>query len=680
MDTDYLVVTGYAFQTLAYALLSIVFFAQRKSSPFAIGLSFASALSSLAGAILALRSVTVVSSTSIIVVAEWARYLSWIVAFLVILRVLDGRRLAEKALYRYGLVLFSASFVALGLYGSARLGSRSVALMVSGGVLAGLFLISLAEQVFRNITSDSTSGLKYVCVAVFVLSGYDIVQYLYALSEGMINSNSVAARGYVYTLGAVPLALFARRNEFDPSADVARQATLYRSSFLATGIFILLWLIVDAYVQAGSASWSTVATIVIAAAVLVATGIFLVSASIRARARVFLTKAFFRYKYDYRREWLRFIATLSESGLENVPTTAVRAVAQIVNSPGGIVWVREHESKLYAPIGSWRCDIPSISPIRNDSELVRFLVDQKWVIDLEEKQRYPARYGSLELDPFFQENGDWWLIVPLFLGKRLFGFIWLRRPRLVRSLNFEDHDLLRTVGRHVGMHINQAESDKRLAESSQFGTYNRLTAFLMHDLNNLIAQQSLVVTNAERYRENPEFVDDAIATIANSVSRMRRLMEQLTRSFKTPERVRTDLNDALLDAVDRCSALRPEPVLVLDNTSTIVLADLERLTNVFEHLIRNAQDATPDTGRVEVSLQVSDGSARVSINDTGSGMSPEFIRERLFRPFDSTKGSHAMGIGVYQAREYARMLGGQLEVVSKVGQGTTFMVNLPVAS
>ena len=100
------------------------------------------------------------------------------------------------------------------------------------------------------------------------------------------------------------------------------------------------------------------------------------------------------------------------------------------------------------------------------------------------------------------------------------------RPRVVPKLNFEDHDLLRTVGRHVAMHINQAESDKRLAESGQFGAYNRLTAFLMHDLNNLIAQQLLVVENADRHRHNPKFVDDAIETIAHSVARMKRLMEQ----------------------------------------------------------------------------------------------------------------------------------------------------------
>ena len=110
---------------------------------------------------------------------------------------------------------------------------------------------------------------------------------------------------------------------------------------------------------------------------------------------------------------------------------------------------------------------------------------------------------------------------------------------------------LRTVGRHVAVHINQAESDKRLAECRQFGAYNRLTAFLMHDLNNLIAQQSLVVKNVEKFRNNPRFVDDTFDTITHSVARMNRLMEQLTSASKAPTVRRMDLRDALKRAVDR---------------------------------------------------------------------------------------------------------------------------------
>jgi putative PEP-CTERM system histidine kinase len=679
VETNDLAGIGYVLQMLAFATLSILFLWRRHGSPFSAYLGVASAASSLQGGVLALDALGVITSDTALVLAELARGILWILALFVVLRALDKQRLAEEYSRRYIMPLLIVALAALAAYSSTKFESLTMSLLVSGGVLMGVILISLLEQIYRNLPSDSTSSLKYICVAFFAVAAYDIVVFLRAIAGGGIEADLWTARGFVNALVVVPLAVSGWRSDFEPVADVRRQVPFYMFSLVTASVGIVLWLMAGTFVDSYGGSWGNVGTIVTGVAGLCALGVLMVSATIRARARVFLTKVFFKYKYDYRKEWLRLIATLSESGLDNVPATAVHAVCQIVNSPGGIVWIKEQEGDAYVPLGSWRCDIPTMSPISSDSALVRFLIDRQWVIDLDEKQRYPARYGGLELDASFHEGDQWWLIVPLYLDKRLFGFVWLKKPRLVRSLNFEDHDLLRTVGRHVGMHINQAESDKRLAESGQFGTYNRLTAFLMHDLNNLIAQQSLVVSNAERFRDNPKFVDDAIDTIANSVSRMKRLMVQLTRGFKTPKTRSTNLQEALTSAVQRSSALNPEATLLDLDHSIQVMADSERLTTVFEHLIRNAQDATVDNGQIEIAVSVANELVLVSISDTGEGMSAEFIRERLFRPFDSTKGSHAMGIGAYQVREYARMLGGRLEVSSITGKGTTFVLTLPVA-
>jgi putative PEP-CTERM system histidine kinase len=376
---------------------------------------------------------------------------------------------------------------------------------------------------------------------------------------------------------------------------------------------------------------------------------------------------------------LRFIGTLSESELDTVANTAARAVAQIVNSPGGIVWIQEEGGRDYIPVGAWGSDLPVVASVARDDSLVRFLKRRQWVVDLREIETHPARYEGLEPGEWITGQVEWWLIVPLFLGKRLFGFIILDHPRIVPTLNFEDHDLLKTVGRHVATHIDQAESDRRLAESSQFGAYNRLTAFLMHDLNNLIAQQSLVVKNAEKHRHNPEFVDDAINTIANSVSRMRRLMEQLSSSSTRSELRRINLDSSVRDAISRVKPRLPSPNFSLKGAEIPVQADSERLTTVLEHLIRNAQDATGDTGQVDIDATVADDIATLRITDSGCGMTQEFINKRLFRPFDSTKGSQSMGIGAYQAREYIKELGGQLTVSSEPGQGTTFSLSLPLA-
>ncbi len=97
------------------------------------------------------------------------------------------------------------------------------------------------------------------------------------------------------------------------------------------------------------------------------------------------------------------------------------------------------------------------------------------------------------------------------------------------------------------------------------------------------------------------------------------------------------------------------------------------------HLIRNAQDATDDDGRIIVRLFRRDTRAIIEVQDTGSGMDQTFIKERLFRPFESTKGKSGMGIGVHEARDYIHKLGGELEVISRVGEGTTFRIQLPIS-
>jgi putative PEP-CTERM system histidine kinase len=503
--------------------------------------------------------------------------------------------------------------------------------------------------------------------------------YVAVIAGAEVNSDYLASRGFVNAILAVPLALgIGRRSRAVPDGRAPRQMVFYSFGVTILAAYVAVVTIGYHYVQQYGGSWSAVGGIFFLVAAIAVALTLLASGTIRARVRVELMKTFFQYKYDYRKEWLRFIATLSESGLENVPATAVRAVAQIVNSPGGVVWIQERGGEAYIPVGAWHCVIPEVNPVNRGSDLIRFLAERQWVIDLEEMKRFPARYEELQLESWLAESTKWWLIVPVFLGKRLYGFVALEKSRFVPTLNFEDHDLLRTAGRHIGMHINQAESDKQLAESQQFGAYNRLTAFLMHDLNNLIAQQSLVVKNAERFRRNPEFVDDAIDTIAHSVTRMKRLMAQLSSSSKPTVKRHTDVRATLTTAVERCQVVKPVPRLEMENTPMIVQADVGRLVTVFEHLIRNAQDATPANGEIGVDARVASGEVIVSITDTGKGMTSQFIRERLFRPFDSTKGSESMGIGAYQAREYVRSLQGTLDVTSSLGEGTQFVVRLPV--
>jgi putative PEP-CTERM system histidine kinase len=551
---------------------------------------------------------------------------------------------------------------------------------VGGGIALSALGVILAEQVYRNAPFDARSSLKYFSLGIGGIFVYDFAIFGWTVINGEMATDHWAARGYVTAIFALPLGLAAKRSiRLTLDAHIPRQIIFYSVGGVAAGLFVVILLLGDYYVRTYAGTWGGAFRIVLFAAATMAVGSLLISSTMRARVRVFLAKSFFQYKYDYRKEWLRFIGTLTASDRENVTDTAVRAVAQIVNSPGGAVWVQEGKGKKYLPVGAWGMAMPSGRVVAQDSRLARFLRNSQWIVDLTEMRDEPARYEGLTLEPWISEDGNWWLIVPLLLGQRLLGFMMLEKPKVAPALNFEDHDLLRTVGRHAATHIEQAESDKRLAESSQFGAYNRLTAFLMHDLNNLIAQQSLVVKNAEKFRHNPEFVDDAIATIANSVSRMRRLMEQLSSSSAQPDSRSVDLADVLGSAIERTRLRSPKPELRFEGEGHMVRADPERLITITEHLIRNAQDATDEDGSIDVAVVANDSDVTIRISDTGCGMTPEFVRERLFRPFDSTKGSESMGIGAYQVRAYVDELGGQVEVDSTPGEGTTFSLRLPLA-
>jgi putative PEP-CTERM system histidine kinase len=674
-DTDQIGAFGYAIAMVVFAFLTVLSLSVRRRSDWTGVAAFATAISAIWAGFWTAGYLELMQMPAPITFVELIRVLVWLLAALALARAAGLSIIWLRPRSSYSALVLSVVIFPVAYLWLQSAEPFVTLVWVTGGYVLSVLILLSAEQIFRNAPSEQLPSLSYLCVAVGGLFIFDLFMYVAVIAGAEVNSDYLASRGLVNAILAVPLAFgIGRRSRAVPDGRAPRQMVFYSFGVTILAAYVAVVTIGYHYVRQYGGSWSAVVAAIAVALTLLASG------TIRARVRVELMKTFFQYKYDYRKEWLRFIATLSESGLERVAATAVRAVAQIVNSPGGVVWIQERGSDAYVPAGAWQSPIPDVAPVKHTASLIRFLEDRQWVIDLEEMKNFPSRYEDLQVEGWLAESGDWWLIVPVFLGRRLYGFVVLEKPRAVPSLNFEDHDLLRTAGRHIAMHINQAESDKHLAESQQFGAYNRLTAFLMHDLNNLIAQQSLVVKNAERFRRNPKFVDDAIDTIAHSVTRMKRLMAQLSSSSKPTFKRQTDVRDTLVQAVDRCQVLKPVPKLDIEDVPMIVQADSERLITVFEHLIRNAQDATAPDGEVVIDARLADGSVDISIKDTGKGMSSDFIRERLFRPFDSTKGSESMGIGAYQARDYVRLLGGQIDVSSQIRVGTEFIVSIPLAS
>jgi putative PEP-CTERM system histidine kinase len=439
---------------------------------------------------------------------------------------------------------------------------------------------------------------------------------------------------------------------------------------------LLLMGVGDQLIVQYGGSWSGVARIVFLVGAAVVLAALLVSNTLRARAKVFLSKHFFHNKYDHREEWLRLVATLSKFEDKSTRQVVIEAMAQIVGSPSGLLWVLDEQGKSYRVAASYKSD-EQVPDIAMNDEVVAFIKNESWLIDLGEYSREPDRYKDFRLPEWLSHIRQAWLIVPLMLGRQLLGFVLLYKAPGPPRLNYEDRDLLKTAGNHIAVHLAQEKSDNLLAEAQQFEAYNRLTAFLMHDLNNLIAQQSLIVSNAEKHKRNPEFVDDAIQTIANSVDRMKRVMAQLKRGEADSAARSTEIKLALSAAVDRCAGEKPVPKLHMKAINVRLSINTEEVAMVLTHLIRNAQDATPPDGNIDVRVHTNAENVVICVEDTGTGMTPQFIRDRLFRPFDSTKGVQGMGIGAYQAREFARKFSGDLQVDSEIGAGTKITLFLP---
>jgi putative PEP-CTERM system histidine kinase len=246
--------------------------------------------------------------------------------------------------------------------------------------------------------------------------------------------------------------------------------------------------------------------------------------------------------------------------------------------------------------------------------------------------------------------------------------------------NVEVMDMLRTTSRLVASYLELEAAARALAEARQFEGFNRLSAFIIHDLKNLIAQLSLVVRNADKHHDNPEFMRDAIKTVAHAVGKMNAVMSQLRNSSSVAAAEQFDLRGALLEAVESRKRQAPTPVCDTLRHPAAVRANRQRLASALEHVIHNAQDAAGKLGAVKIRLRTGEGRwAWVEIEDDGCGMSEEFIFNRLFKPFETTKGLTGMGIGAYESREFVRSLGGDLSVRSELGKWSVFVFKIPLA-
>lgn len=409
-------------------------------------------------------------------------------------------------------------------------------------------------------------------------------------------------------------------------------------------------------------------------ALIIAALIILPSPRFRSFLKVMVAKHLFAHRYDYRAQWMGFADTIGRSSRADAPIyeRVIKAMADITESPGGVLMIAQDGTLRTHSQWNWPGDLPDGAQV--EGTVIARLAHDHWVIDIDRTRDV----ATMPLPAWITDEPAAWALVPIVHFDQMTGALLLARPRINRALDWEDFDMLRTAGRQVGSYIAEARGQADLAEARRFDEFNRRFAFIMHDIKNLVSQLSLVARNAARHADNPDFRADMILTLEDSVGKMNDLLARLSQHNSMSPRAPVPV--ALGDVARGIAAARARThrILVEGDSDVLACADPARVEQIAQHLVQNAIDATPDDSAVILRIGSADGMALLHIIDSGCGMSGDFIRNDLFRPFASTK-SGGFGIGAFEARELARAMRGTLHVASVPGKGSHFTLALPSA-
>ncbi|MBA6252593.1 MULTISPECIES: XrtA/PEP-CTERM system histidine kinase PrsK [unclassified Colwellia] len=544
-------------------------------------------------------------------------------------------------------------------------------------IVLNLWSLVLLEQLYRSADSQVRWAIWPMVIALASIAIFDFVLYAQATMVDGIDFDFWFSRGFI-SLIVVPLLLISTRRIRNGAVRifVSRHVVFYSSMLMIAGIYLLVMAFAGYVINYIGGEWGSVVSIgflMLSALVLVA---LLITESLRRKLKVFIAKNFFANKYEYRDEWLNLIGKIETTNAESYYQMATQIMMSKVDAYAGAILKK---------VTGQRFSVQYSEKLLLDDTFNQQLVEcslfcqrQGWIIDIEEYRQTPTVYPGLSLDLSLFDTKDIRIIVPIFIGKALYGMFILAGKNEVKQLNWEDRDLLFAISKQLGNFVSLHEANDKLAESKQFDAFNRMSAFLVHDLKNVQAQLALITSNAEKHRDNPEFIADVFETVESATERLSKVLSQLRNKQAAQSKSElVDISAVINSVIEQRNIELPKVTFDKINHCEMAI-DNETFHSVLNHLIQNAQEATSKDGWVKVELTQRENHIGIKISDNGCGMSTDFINNRLFKPFDTTKGNAGMGIGVFEAKQFFEGIAGIIKVESIEDKGTVFIIDLPI--
>lgn len=545
-----------------------------------------------------------------------------------------------------------------------------------------LVLMNL-ERTFRAAIGTMRWRIKFMMLALALLCVVGIY----------VNSQALLFRGFdqrhetIMSVAALIAALLSARSVWRTGrfrADVYPSQSVLEGSLtvLLAGLYLcgvgVLAKVVATF--GGDTGFALKAFILLISVVLLA--VFLQSDRVRLRVRQVVSRNFQRPIYDYRGIWLRFTdETASCVDQNELCRAVVKLSADVFQALAVTIWtVNERKDSVSVAASTSLSDSRTHEWTPDPAEaalVLRYFETHPHPVDIE-----TAEFDWAEVlrrwHPSGFPNGGHRICAPLVRQREIVGIIMVGDRVSGIAFPDQDMDLLKCIADQVTARLLNLQLAQRILQARESEAFQTMATFFVHDLKNAASTLNLMLQNLPVHFGDPEFRADALRGLGKTAAHINGLISRLGQL-----RGRLELKPApanLNDIVRSTLSGFPHPAdlkleVTLAELPTLPL-DTEQIQKVVLNLVLNASEACEGRGRVTLHTTRRDTGVVLTVTDTGCGMTPEFIKNGLFRPFKTTKKS-GLGIGMFQSKMIVDAHGGTMSVASSPGQGTTFDIYLP---
>jgi putative PEP-CTERM system histidine kinase len=550
-------------------------------------------------------------------------------------------------------------------------------------ISATLVLMNL-ERTFRSAVGTMRWRIKFLFLGLAVIFGSTI----YTSSQALLYSGFGLAQSNVQVssllIGCILIAVAYLRSGF-AEIDVYPSRTVLQTSItlLLAGSYLFVVGVLAQIVArfGGAASFQAAALFVLLGISVLA--VLLLSDRIRQNIQLFVSRNFQRPQHDFRQIWTGFTrstsAILDESDLCKA---ASRLISETFNALSVSIWLFDEQRERLVRKSSTSDSEQLEIACSSESGRIQTSGDAGKVLpfDLERTKEQWAQHLKVVAASRFPNGGNR-ICIPLLSAERWLGAVVLADRVSGIKYTAEEMDLLKCIGDQVAAGLLNLRLTRTLVERKELEAFQAISAFFVHDLKNAAATLGLMLQNLPEHFGNPAFREDALRGIGTIVDRINQLIGRMSalRHELRLKPVLVDLNQVVTKTLKTLNGTLPADILTNLQPLSPTIADQEQLESVVTNLLLNASDAAGEEGRITVETGQSDNWIILSVADNGCGMTPEFIRESLFRPFRTTK-KKGLGIGMFQLRMIINAHSGKVQVTSEPGVGTTFRITLPLKS